>query len=110
MLLSKSRLRLLSRVPLAVSVKKVLELLTELAKKEKEKYATFWKTCGRVLKEGITEDTSNRETLASLLRFASTFSSRETQDVSFEEEVASGVSRCMKETLSKLGSVRKGRF
>jgi molecular chaperone HtpG len=70
------------------SVKKVLGLLTELATKEKEKYATFWKTFGRVLKEGITEDTANREILASLLRFASTFSSRETQDVSFEDYIA----------------------
>jgi molecular chaperone HtpG len=70
------------------SVKKVLGLLTELATQEKEKYATFWKTFGRVLKEGITEDASNRETLASLLRFASTFSGRETQDVSFEDYIA----------------------
>lgn len=70
------------------AVKKVLGLLTELATNEKEKYATFWKNFGRVLKEGITEDTANRETLASLLRFASTFSSHETQDVSLEDYIA----------------------
>jgi molecular chaperone HtpG len=70
------------------AVKKVLGLLTELATNEKEKYATFWKTFGRVLKEGFTEDAANRETLASLLRFASTFSSRETQDVSLEDYIA----------------------
>src|SRR5204863_1868023 len=72
----------------ASAVKKVLGLLTELASNDKEKYATFWKSFGRVLKEGITEDAANRETLASLFRFASTSSSGETQDVSFEEYIA----------------------
>jgi molecular chaperone HtpG len=70
------------------SVKKVLGLLTDLAANEKEKYATFWKTFGRVLKEGITEDAPHREILASLFRFASTISSRETQDVSLEDYIA----------------------
>jgi molecular chaperone HtpG len=72
----------------ASAVKKVLGLLTELAANEKEKYATFWKTFGRVLKEGMTEDAVNRETLASLFRFASTYASRETQEVSLEDYIA----------------------
>ncbi len=70
------------------AVKKVLGMLTELATKNKEKYAVFWKTFGRVLKEGITEDATNRETIASLLRFASTHSSGDIQDVSFEDYIA----------------------
>ena len=69
------------------SVKKVLGLLADLAKNEKEKYATFWREFGRVLKEGLIEDHANREALAKLLRFASTTSDSATQDVSLEDYV-----------------------
>ena len=44
----------------AASSKRVLSLLDDLAAKEPEKYATFWSTFGRVLKEGIVDDTANR--------------------------------------------------
>jgi molecular chaperone HtpG len=54
------------------STKRVLALLEELAENQKEKYATFWKEFGQVLKEGIGEDAANRERIAALLRFAST--------------------------------------
>jgi molecular chaperone HtpG len=70
------------------AVKKVLSVLTELATKDKDKYMTFWNAFGRVLKEGIAEDSANRESIASLLRFASTHSSSEMQDVSLEEYIA----------------------
>jgi molecular chaperone HtpG len=70
------------------AVKKVLGMLTDLVTKDKDKYATFWKTFGRVLKEGLAEDYSNQETIAKLLRFASTHSASETQDVSLEDYVA----------------------
>ena len=53
-------------------VKRVLGLLDDLAENQPEKYATFWKEFGRVLKEGIGEDAANRERIAKLLRFAST--------------------------------------
>ena len=36
------------------------------------KYATFWREFGAVLKEGLGEDTANRERIARLLRYAST--------------------------------------
>jgi molecular chaperone HtpG len=52
--------------------KKVLALLESLAENEKDKYATFWNEFGRVLKEGVGEDSANRERIAALLRFAST--------------------------------------
>ncbi len=67
------------------AVKKVLGLLGEMAANEKEKYATFWREFGRVLKEGMLEDAPNRETIARLLRFATTASAGEVQDVSLEE-------------------------
>ncbi|MFV0681511.1 molecular chaperone HtpG [Ottowia sp.] len=37
-----------------------------------DKYATFWAAFGAVLKEGLGEDTANRERIAKLLRYAST--------------------------------------
>ncbi|MGZ3643889.1 MAG: molecular chaperone HtpG, partial [Ktedonobacteraceae bacterium] len=70
------------------AVKKVLGMLTDLATSEEEKYATFWKEFGRAFKEGLAEDPSNRETIAKLLRFASTTSANETQDISLETYVA----------------------
>jgi molecular chaperone HtpG len=72
----------------ANAVKKILGLLTDLVTKDQEKYATFWQAFGRVLKEGLAEDHANRETIAKLLRFASTYSASETQDVSLEDYVA----------------------
>ncbi len=71
----------------AGSVKKVLGLLDDLASNEKEKYATFWKGFGKVLKEGVPEDTANRDTIARLLRFTSTQNSSETQDVSLDDYI-----------------------
>ena len=49
------------------SVKKVLGLLSDLAANDKEKYAAFWREFGRVLKEGVLEDHSNRETLRQIV-------------------------------------------
>ncbi len=69
------------------AVKKVLGLLTDLTTKDQDKYATFWKAFGRVLKEGMIDDSANKETLAKLLRFASTSSGNDTQDVSFEDYI-----------------------
>jgi molecular chaperone HtpG len=52
--------------------KRVLSMLEDLARNEPEKYLSFWRTFGAVLKEGLGEDFGNRERLAGLLRFAST--------------------------------------
>jgi molecular chaperone HtpG len=66
-------------------VKRVLDLLHDLAENDKEKYATFWKTFGSVLKEGFVDDMGNRDRLAGLARFASTRSGTDTQDVGLAE-------------------------
>ena len=71
----------------AGSVKKVLGLLEGMAKNEPEKYATFWQEFGRVMKEGLGEDFANKEQLARLLRFSTTHSDSETQDVSLADYV-----------------------
>lgn len=70
------------------ATKRVLGLLADLAANEQEKYATFWKEFGRVLKEGLAEDPGNREAIAKLLRFSTTATNGDTQDVSFEDYVS----------------------
>jgi len=68
--------------------RRVLDLLDDLAAREPEKYARFWKAFGRVLKEGVGEDASNRERVAKLLRFASTHDDAEEEKVSLADYVA----------------------
>ena len=65
--------------------KKVLGLLEHLAADEKDKYATFWKAFGRVLKEGIGEDFANKDKIAGLLRFASTHGDNADETVSLAD-------------------------
>ena len=72
----------------AASVKKILGLLENMARNEPEKYATFWKAFGNVLKEGPAEDFGNREQIARLLRFSSTHTDSEEQTVSLEDYVS----------------------
>jgi len=72
----------------AGATRKVLDLLEDLAQNEKEKYGEFWKEFGRVLKEGVGEDFANKDRLARLLRFTSTVSPGEVQDVSLADYVA----------------------
>ena len=71
----------------AGSAKKVLGLLEGMAKNEQEKYATFWQEFGRVMKEGPGEDFANKEQLARLLRFSTTHTDSETQDVSLADYI-----------------------
>ena len=63
--------------------KKVLSLLEKLSDNETEKYTTFWAQFGNVLKEGVAEDHSNKETIAKLLRFTSTHEDTSEQKVTF---------------------------
>ena len=67
--------------------KKVLGLLEDMAENEKEKYATFWKEFGKVLKEGVGEDHSNKEKIAGLLRFASTHADTAEETVSLADYI-----------------------
>ena len=69
------------------AVKKILKLLAELAEKEPEKYARFWKEFGAVLKEGMADDFHNRDEIAKLLRFPSTKSAATRRDVSLSDYV-----------------------
>ncbi|ASJ39251.1 molecular chaperone HtpG [Vibrio vulnificus] len=67
--------------------KRVLTMLERLAKNDAEKYQTFWKEFGLVMKEGPAEDYANREKVAALLRFASTEVDSAEQTVSLESYV-----------------------
>ncbi len=69
------------------SVKKILGLLEDLAKNKPEQYATFWTEFGRVLKEGPAEDFANKEKIAGLLRFASTHTDTDVQNVSLADYI-----------------------
>ncbi len=72
----------------AGSVKKLLTHLEHLAKNDPEKYETFWREFGKVMKEGPGEDPANRDTIARLLRFSSTSTDSEDQTVSLEDYVS----------------------
>jgi molecular chaperone HtpG len=74
------------------STKRVLGMLEDLAnadgddaQEKKDKYATFWKEFGQVLKEGIGEDATNKDRIAKLLRFASTHNDSDAQNVSLAD-------------------------
>lgn len=69
------------------AVKKVLGLLEDVARNEREKYQAFWKEFGQVIKEGPIEDFKNRDRIAKLLRFASTHNDSDVQNVSLEDYV-----------------------
>ena len=69
------------------SVKRILSSLEDLAKKKPEDYKKFWSQFGRVLKEGPAEDFSNKEKIASLLRFSSTYDESEDQTVSLQDYI-----------------------
>ena len=72
----------------AGSIKKVLGLLEAMVKNEPDLYKDFWKQFGNVLKEGPGEDFANKERIAKLLRFSSTKTDSEEQDVSLDDYIA----------------------
>ena len=71
----------------SANVKRLLGLLEKLARDDEEKYLTFWKEFGRVLKEGPAEDFANREKIGGLLRFASTRSDGDAETVSLDQYI-----------------------
>jgi molecular chaperone HtpG len=70
------------------AVKKVLGMLEGVAKNDPEKYESFWKEFGQVIKEGPIEDHGNKERIAKLLRFASTHNDTDKQNVTLEDYVS----------------------
>jgi molecular chaperone HtpG len=71
----------------AGTVKKILSSLEIMAKKSSDDYEKFWNQFGRVLKEGPAEDFENREKIAGLLRFATTYDDSDKQSASFDSYI-----------------------
>lgn len=69
------------------SAKRILSLLEDMAENKPEQYAEFWDQFGQVMKEGIGEDTSNKDRIATLLRFASTHGDTSAQTVSLADYI-----------------------
>ena len=69
-------------------VKRVLDTLDKMAKKDPEKYQSFWDEFGDVLKEGPAEDFANREKIAGLFRFASTHNGEGIQNIALADYVS----------------------
>jgi molecular chaperone HtpG len=53
-------------------VKKVLSTVRELMAEQPERYRTFWGQFGKAVKEGVLNDSENRDTLLDICSFAST--------------------------------------
>lgn len=68
--------------------KKMLGLLEDMAVKDPEKYAKFWDVFGRVLKEGVGEDSANKGKVAGLLRLASTYTNSPGETVSLADYIS----------------------
>ncbi|MCK9899546.1 molecular chaperone HtpG [Parafrankia colletiae] len=58
-------------------VKKVLSTLSTLQENDAERYRTFWKEFGSVIKEGLLDDADNQESILDLLSLASTHDAAE---------------------------------
>lgn len=71
----------------AGAVKKVLGLLEDLAENDAEKYQKFWEQFGNVIKEGPIEDYKNKERVGKLLRFSSTHTDSNVQNVSLDDYI-----------------------
>ncbi len=85
--------------------KRVLDMLSKMATKDPESYAKVWAEFGQVLKEGPAEDFSNKEKVASLLRFATTHTDLPAQDQSLD-----GYIERMKEGQTKIYYVAAENF
>ena len=70
------------------TVKKILTALEDMVKKKPDDFKKFWSEFGLVLKEGPAEDFANREKIAGLLRFASTFDESDAQSVSLADYIS----------------------
>ncbi|WP_416308054.1 molecular chaperone HtpG [Neptunicella sp. SCSIO 80796] len=77
--------------------KRVLQMLERMAKNDADKYQTFWNEFGNVIKEGPAEDYANKDKIAALLRFASTHSDSDEQNISLDDYISR-----MKEGQSKI--------
>ena len=67
--------------------RRVLDMLSKVAADSAEEYSKFWGEFGQVLKEGIVEDSANKDRIAKLMRFATTHTGTADQDQSLQDYV-----------------------
>ncbi|MBK2356197.1 molecular chaperone HtpG [Francisella hispaniensis] len=79
--------KVIDKIKKAITTK-ILSELKKLASKDTEKYQKFWDSFGQVLKEGVSDDYSNKEKIAGLLRFATTESGGAKQTVSLADYIS----------------------
>ncbi|MEY8716594.1 molecular chaperone HtpG [Francisella philomiragia] len=79
--------KVIDKIKKAITTK-ILSELKKLASKDTEKYQKFWDSFGQVLKEGVSDDYSNKEKIAGLLRFATTESGDAKQTVSLADYIS----------------------
>lgn len=72
----------------AACTKRVLSMLEKMSDQKEESYQRFWDEFGAVIKEGPVEDISNKDTIAKLLRFATTESNSDKQTVTLQDYVS----------------------
>jgi molecular chaperone HtpG len=72
----------------AALTKRTLEMLEKLSESDALKYQTCWNQFGQVLKEGLAEDFGNKEKIAALLRFSTTFNDSAEQNQSLANYVS----------------------
>jgi len=73
----------------SAAVKKILSELKKMAKHNMSKYESFYKEFGRPIKEGLFQDSANRDTLLELVRFKSTSQEGLTSLNSYKERMIS---------------------
>ncbi|HEB09620.1 MAG TPA: molecular chaperone HtpG [Spirochaetales bacterium] len=73
----------------STAVKKILNELKKIARHNMSKYENFYKEFGRPIKEGLFQDSANRDTLLELVRFKSTSQEGLTSLNSYKERMLS---------------------
>jgi len=68
--------------------RRVISILENIFNKDREKYSLFWKEFGQVLKEGIAEDSNNKNRLSNLFLFNSSNNDLNVQNVSLKDYVS----------------------
>ncbi|RUR10268.1 molecular chaperone HtpG [Legionella sp. km772] len=72
----------------AACTKRVLSMLEKMSENDKENYQKVWDEFGLVLKEGPVEDFVNKEAIGKLLRFSTTHTGSEKQDVTLMDYIS----------------------
>jgi len=71
-------------------VKKVLDQLEDLAANRADEYALFWENFGRVLKEGVHYEVKERDRIAKLCRWETSFETSPTTFEGYKERMKEG--------------------